>query len=147
MKVILIEDVERVGKVGDLVEISDGYARNFLIPKKLAMEATEKNVKALEHKKKLISDKIKRERKESLELAKKINECSITITVKAGEGDKLFGSVTGKDIAEALAAEGIKIDKKKIQLESPLKELGEFSVPIKLHQDVVANLKVWLVKG
>lgn len=147
MKVILTEDVERVGKVGDLVEISDGYARNFLIPKKLAAEATEKNVKALEHEKRLISDKVRKEKKEALELAKKINECSITIPVKVGEEDKLFGSVTAKDIAEALSREGIKIDKKKIQLESPLKELGVFDVPIKLHQETVASLKLWIVKG
>lgn len=147
MKVILREDVERVGKTGDLVEVSIGYARNFLIPKKLAAEATEKNVKALEHARRLISDKTKKERKEALELAKKIGEASVTIQVKVGEEDKLFGSVTAKDIADALSYEGIKIDKKKIQLESPLKELGTFDIPIKLHQDTVANLKVWIVKG
>lgn len=146
MKVILREDVERVGKVGNLVEVADGYARNFLIPKRLAAEATEKNVRALEHERRLIADKGKKDKKEALEQAKKIGEAAVTIPVKVGEEDRLFGSVTAKDIAEALLREGIQIDKKKIQLESPLKELGQFDIPVKLHHDTVANLKVSIVK-
>lgn len=142
-----MEDVERIGRVGDLIEVSDGYARNFLIPKELAAEATEKNVRALEHERRLISDKIRKEKKETLELSKKIGKVSVTIPVKAGEEDKLFGSVTAKDIAEALSKEGIQIDKKKIQLDSPIKELGQFDIPIKLHHDTVASLKVSIVKG
>ncbi len=146
MKVILREDVERVGKIGDLVEVADGYARNFLIPKKLAAEATVKNVRALEHERRLIADKAKKDKKEALEQAKKIGEAAVTIPVKVGEEDKLFGSVTAKDIAEALLQKGIQIDKKKIQLESPLKELGQFDIPVKLHHDTVASLKVSIVK-
>lgn len=146
MKVILREDVERVGKAGDLAEVSDGHARNYLIPKKLAAEATEKNVKALEHARRLISDKVRKEKKGALELAKKISESSVTIPVKVGEEDKLFGSVTAKDIAEVLLREGINIDKKKILLESPLKELGTFEIPVKLHHETIANLKVSIVK-
>ncbi len=147
MKVILKEDVANLGRMGDVLEVASGYARNFLIPKKKAFEATAKNLKAIEHQKKLLADQMKREKKEAEALAIRINESSITIPVQVGEEEKLFGSVTNKDIGEALAKEGIEVDKHKILLEKPIKELGIFTVPIKLHSEVTANLKVWIVKA
>jgi len=147
MKVILREDVDTLGRMGDLVNVSDGYARNFLIPKKKAVEATTKNVKVMEHEKRLIGDKARKLKKEFETLAEKINGISITISVQVGDEGKLFGSVTNKDIAEALSKEGIEIDKRKIQLESPLKEVGSFSVPIQVYHDVKAHLKLTLIKA
>ncbi|HUK56090.1 MAG TPA: 50S ribosomal protein L9 [Nitrospiria bacterium] len=147
MKVILREDVDALGRMGDLVSVSDGYARNFLIPKKKAVEATTKNVKVMEHEKRLISDKARKMKKEFETLAEKINGTPITIPVQVGEEGKLFGSVTNKDIAEALSKEGIEIDKRKIQLESPLKEVGSFTLPVQVYHDVKAHLKLTLIKA
>ena len=147
MKVILREDVESLGRMGDLVKVSDGYARNFLIPKNKAAEATDKSVKALEHVKRLIADKARKIKKEFEDLAKKINATPITIPVQIGEEGKLFGSVTNKDIAEALSREGIQVDKRRIQLEDPLKEQGEFTISIQVYHDVTAHLKVSLVSA
>ena len=147
MKVILREDVETLGKMGDLVNVSDGYARNFLIPQKKAIEATTKNVKTLEHEKRLIADIARKAKKEFEVLAEKINATPITLSVQVGEGGKLFGSVTNKDIAEALSKEGIEIDKRKILLEDPLKETGSFTVPIQLQHEVTAHLKLTLVNA
>jgi len=147
MKVILKEDVATLGHLGDVVEVAPGYARNFLIPQKKALEATDNNLKAIEHQKKLLSDQKKRERKEAEELLIRVDNTSITLPVQVGEEEKLFGSVTNKDICEALAKEGIQVDKHNILLEKPIKELGIFSVPIKIHPEVTANLKVWVVKA
>lgn len=147
MKIILREDVETLGRMGDVVDVSDGYARNFLIPKKKAVEATTKSVGALEHEKRLIADKSRKAKKAIETLAEKINATPITIPVQVGEGGKLFGSVTNKDIAEALFKEGIEIDKRKIQLEDPLKEVGQFTIPIQLHHDVTAHVKLTLVNA
>ena len=146
MKVILKEDVATLGHVGDVVEVAPGYARNFLIPKNKAFEATTKNLKTVEHQKKLLADETKRKMKEAEALATKINEASVTISVQVGEEEKLFGSVTNKAIGEALAKEGIEVDKHVILLEKPIKELGIFTVPVKLHSEVTANLKVSIVK-
>jgi len=145
MKIILREDVETLGRMGDLVDVSDGYARNFLIPKKKAVQATTKSVKVLEHEKRLIADKSRKVKKEHDVLAEKINATPITLPVQVGEEGKLFGSVTNKDIAEALAKEGIEIDKRKILLEDPLKEVGSHTIPIQVYHDVKAHLKVTLV--
>jgi large subunit ribosomal protein L9 len=146
-QVILREEVPKLGKTGELVSVADGYARNYLIPQRKAVEATPKNIKRMEHEKRLIQDQLKREQKSAEELAHRINASSITIPVQVGEEDKLFGSVTSKDIAEALLKEGIEIDKRQIQLEKPLKELGNTVVPIKLHREMIANLNVTLVKA
>ncbi|MBI3812773.1 MAG: 50S ribosomal protein L9 [Nitrospirae bacterium] len=146
MKVILREDVETLGRMGDLVNVSDGYARNFLIPKKKAVEATTKSVKVLEHEKRLISDQARKVKKEHEVQAEKINATPITILVQVGEEGKLFGSVTNKDIAEALSKEGIEIDKRKILLEDPLKEIGSFTIPIQVYHDVKAQLKLTLIQ-
>jgi large subunit ribosomal protein L9 len=150
MKVILKENVDKLGRMGDLVEVSNGYARNYLIPKKLAVAATDRNVKALEHEKRLIAEKQKKERKAAEELAQRIRQTSITIPVQTGEeqeGNKIFGSVTNKDIVEALAKEGVAVDKRELLLEKPIKELGKFMVPIKLHPDVTAEVEVSVVKS
>jgi large subunit ribosomal protein L9 len=147
MKVILKEDVDHLGKMGALVEVKDGFARNFLLPNRKAVLATDKNTKELEHERKVIDVKLKKIRKEAEGLGEKIQAVTLHIQVQAGEEDKLFGSVTAQDIVDALEKESITIDKKKILLEKPLKELGIFPVPIKLHSDVIANLKVSVEKS
>ncbi|MHB8482539.1 MAG: 50S ribosomal protein L9 [Nitrospiria bacterium] len=147
MKVILKEDVENLGKMGTQLEVKDGYARNFLIPGKKAVLATDKNTKELDHEKRVIDVKLKKIKKEAESLSEKIQSLTLHLTVQAGEGDKLFGSVTSQDIVEALAKESITVDKKKILLEKPLKELGVFPVPVKLHSEVIANIKVSVEKS
>ena len=147
MKVILRSDMDHLGKAGDLVNVKAGYARNFLIPQAIAMEATTKNVRVLEHQQRLIADRLRKERQEMDAFAHRINETSITIPMRVGEEGKLFGSVTNKDVAEALSREGILLDKRKIQLDDPIREVGEFSVPISLHHDLTAHLKLYVVKG
>ena len=147
MKVILKSDVNALGKTGELVEVKNGYARNFLIPQDMAVEATTKNVRVLEHQKRLIADSLRKGLKEIEAFAKRINEASITIPVQVGEEGKLFGSVTNKDIAEALAKEGIEVDKRKIRLEDPIKEVGSFTIPIALHHDITAHLKLYVVQS
>jgi large subunit ribosomal protein L9 len=147
MKVILKEDVETLGRMGDVVTVSDGYARNFLIPKKKAVEATTKSVKALEHEKRLIADQARKIKKEYEAVAERINGAAITIAVQVGEEGKLFGSVTNKDIAEALSKEGIEIDKRKIQLDDPLKEIGTFKIPVQVYHDVKAHVKLTLTQA
>jgi large subunit ribosomal protein L9 len=146
MKVILKEDIKGFGKLGEVVNVADGYGRNFLIPRKKAAEATPENVKVVEREKKKIEEQLKAGIHEAEELQKKINEGSVTISRQVGEGDKMFGSVTSSDIEEALAKDGITIDKKQIHLEKPIKELGLFHVPVKIHQEITADLKVWIVK-
>jgi large subunit ribosomal protein L9 len=146
MKVILKEDVENLGKIGDLVPVKPGYARNYLIPQGKAIEATVRSVKSLTHQQKLVQDRINKTIKSNEALAQRIETISITIAQKVGENDRLFGSVTASHLSDALNEEGIKIDKKKIQLEEPIKKLGVYTVPVKLHPEVSANLKVWVVE-
>jgi large subunit ribosomal protein L9 len=145
MQVILREDIDKLGKIGDLVKVKDGFGRNYLIPTKKAIEATPKNVNAMEHAKKMVSDRLRKLKKEATADADRITGLSLTIKAKAGEEGKLFGSVTSMDIAEAAKAQGVAIDKRKIVLEEPIKRLGEFAVPVKLHADVTADLKVAVV--
>jgi large subunit ribosomal protein L9 len=145
MQVILREDVDNLGKIGDLVKVKDGYARNFLVPAKKAIEATPKNVKAMEHAKKMVSDRIRTLKKTASADADRIKSLAITIKAKVGEEGKLFGSVTTMDIADAMQAQGVAIDKRKIMLEEPIKRTGEYTVPVKLHTDVVADLKVSVI--
>ncbi len=145
MKVILKENVESLGKAGDTVKISDGYARNFLIPKGVAVEANIKNIRALEHERMRIIQRGEKERKKAEELATKISDMVCTISQRVGEQNKLFGSVHAKDIEKALFDQGIEIDKKSILLEEPIKSLGEFPVRVKLHSGVTAQIKVVVV--
>jgi large subunit ribosomal protein L9 len=146
MEVILKEDVHNVGHRGDLVKVAAGYARNFLLPRKLAVAATDGNRKMIEQQKSAAIRKEAVERGDAERLAQMLTGVSVTITRKAGEGDQLFGSVTAIDVADALAAKGYSIDRRKIQLEDPLKSLGSFDVPVKLHKDVVAQVKVVVAK-
>ena len=145
MQVILREDIEKLGKIGDLVKVKDGYARNYLVPMKKAIEATPKNVHAMEHARKMVSDRLRKLKKEAAADADRIKALSITIKAKAGEEGKLFGSVTSMDIADALKAQGVVLDRRKIVLDEPIKRLGDHAVPVKLHTDVVVDLKVTVV--
>ena len=146
MKVILKEDVKHVGKMGQIVDVADGYARNYLIPKGLVTEASTKNIKFLEHEKRIIQEKSKKIRNSAQDLASRISSLTISIKAKAGEEGKLFGSITTMDVAEALQKEGVEIDKKKISLEEPIKRLGSYTVNIKLHPDVSAPLNIQIVE-
>jgi len=146
MKIILREDVDHVGKMGDLVTVKDGYARNYLLPRDMAAPATDRNMRALEHQKRLIEAKRKKERAAAEELVKRLASISLTFPMQAGEDDKLFGSVTSKDIAEALAAKDFVVDRRKIVLEKPIKALGTFAVPIKLSSEISGEVAVSVVK-
>ncbi len=146
MNIILTEDVESLGTAGQLLKVKDGYARNCLIPGGKAMVATTQNVKILEHQKQLVQAKLNKQKREAEQLASKIEDISCTVSKPVGEEDKIFGAVTTADIQSGLAHEGLTIDKRKILLEEPLKSLGIFTVPVKLHPDVTAQLKVWVVK-
>lgn len=145
MKVILKEDVKNLGTMGQIVNVADGYARNFLIPKGLAIEANPKNIKSMEHIKRTINEKAKKIKNSAQELADKISKMKLAIKAKAGEEGKLFGSVTQMDIAELLKSEGIEIDKKKIYLEEPIKRLGTYTISIKIHPEISAQLNLEVV--
>ena len=145
MKVILREDVKSLGHMGEVVNVSDGYARNYLIPKNLAVEASTTNIKEFEHQKKIIREKAAKIRDISKTTADRLAALKLTIKAKVGEEEKLFGSVTSMDIAQALAAEGFDIDKKKIHIDEPIKRTGEYTVNIKLHSDVAATVNVHVV--
>jgi large subunit ribosomal protein L9 len=146
VKVILKEDVEHLGKIGDMVAVADGYGRNYLLPRGLAIEASTRNVKILEHQKKIIKARMQKQKSDSEDLAKQLSSVSLTVAKKAGEDDKLFGSVTSRDIEDALKAEGFAMDRRRIVLEEPIKRLGVYSIPIKVHSEVTAEVKVWVVK-
>src|SRR5579871_6501226 len=140
MEVILKEDVEKLGARGDLVKVAPGYARNFLLPKRLAVAATDSNKKIIEQERQAHLRKEAKLSDEAGELAKLMSSVTVTISQKAGENDQLFGSVTTKDIAEALEKQGYTIDRKKIALEEPIKSLGEFKIPLRLHREVGAEI-------
>ncbi len=146
MKVILTEDVPHLGSAGNLVKVKDGYARNFLIPQGKAILATTQNLKQLEHQKKQVQARLTKLQREAEQLARRIEAVSCTVAKASGEEDKLFGSVTAADIQASLKNEGIEIDKKQIQLDEPIKSLGIFTVPVKLHPAVTAHVKLWVVK-
>jgi large subunit ribosomal protein L9 len=146
MKVILQENVEGLGYLGDVLTVAKGYARNYLLPRKKAVVAEERQVKLLQHIKRQIDQKAKKELESLGESGKNLSKISLTFEVQTGKDDKLFGSVTSKDVAERLAAQGVEVDRRKIHLPQPLKELGTFSVAIKLHRDVVPKINVTLVK-
>ncbi len=146
MKIVLRQDHERLGNAGDVVTVKAGYARNYLIPKRIAYPAKPNYIRMLEEEKRQKQHRHRKERKLAEALAEKLSEVSVTIPVKVGEEEKMFGSVTTMDIAGALAEKGFEIDRRKIILEEPIKELGIYSVPIKLHPEVEANIKVWVVK-
>ena len=142
MKVILKQDVDKLGKAGDVVKVAPGYGRNFLIPRKMAAEATPGNLKNMEIERLAIARRDQRDKEAAMILAKEIVKLTVTIQRKAGEGGTLYGSVTGIDIADRLAAYKIEIDKRKIQLDEPIKTIGEYQVPIRLHREVSVPIKV-----
>jgi large subunit ribosomal protein L9 len=146
MQIILLEDVRSLGKAGDVVKVSDGYGRNFLIPQKKAILATEKGVKMLEHQKRQVQARMGKMKKNLEKVAEEINALSCTFTKAVGESGKLFGSVTSMEIEAYLKENGIDVDRKKIVLDEPIKSIGMFTVPIKLHPEIVAQLKVWVVQ-
>lgn len=145
MQVILRADVKNLGQAGTLINVKDGYARNFLIPKGLAVEANPKNIKSLEHEKRKIEDVIRKNKLNAENLLSKLNDLTLTIKARAGEEEKLFGSITSMDIAEALKNEGFEIDKKKILLEEPIKRLGGHVVNVKIHQNMTAKINLNVV--
>ena len=146
MKVILFEDIDNLGSAGEIVNVKDGYARNYLIPKRLAISATPSNIRSLQSQKKVFEKKAKEKETDAQIIKEKIDGKSFKIAVKAGESDKLFGSVTSQDIEEILKEEGIIISHRDVKLDEPIKELGVYNITIKLHPDVEANFKLWVVK-
>jgi large subunit ribosomal protein L9 len=146
MRVILRQDFETLGEAGKVLTVKDGYARNFLIPRGIALEATERNQRIFDQDKLRLAARKNREKKQAETLQTKLEGVSVTATVPVGEEDRVFGSVTTQDIADMLAAKGFEIDKRKILLDEPLKALGFYEVPVKLHSDVQALIKVWVVK-
>jgi len=142
MEVILREHVDHLGNRGEVVKVADGYARNYLLPRKLALLATEGNKKQIEHERAKFEAKEADERKAAEVVAERIGRAEIVLRRKVGETEVLYGSVTTADIAEALAAKGFEIDRRKLQLAEPIKKLGDFNIAVKLHRDVVATVKV-----
>jgi large subunit ribosomal protein L9 len=146
MEVILRDDIEKLGTRGQVVKVAPGYARNFLLPKRLAVAATEANKKIVEQERQAHLRKEAKVQGEAQELAKIMTGATVRIAQKAGENDQLFGSVTSKDIAEALTAQNYNIDKRRIQLDDPIRQLGEYKVPVRLHKDVVVEITVVVAK-
>ena len=146
MEVILKEDVAKLGSRGDVVKVAEGYGRNFLLPRKLAIEASAGNKKVIEQMRAAAVRRSAKEKAQAEELSKQFDGVSVSFARRAGEQDHLFGSVTSSDIGDALDKKGFNVDRRKIQLHEPLKTLGEFTVPVKLHKDVTAHLKVVIEK-
>jgi large subunit ribosomal protein L9 len=142
MKVILREDVEKLGKAGDVVKVADGYGRNYLIPRNLALPANVRNIKTLDHDRRVIETRAKKARKAAEEVAAAMSGMTLTIPARAGEEGKLFGAVTGRDIAEALEKAGTKVDRKAVQLAEPIKQLGEYKVKVRVAAEVVPEISV-----
>lgn len=146
MEVILKEDVAKLGSRGDVVKVAEGYGRNFLLPRKLAIEATTGNKQVIEQMRAAALRRSAKEKAQAEELSKQFDGLSISFQRRSGEHDQLFGSVTSGDLAEALERKGFNLDRRKIQLHEPLKTLGEFTVPVRLHRDVTAHFKVVIEK-
>lgn len=146
MKVILRNQVENVGDAGEMVDVKPGFARNFLLPKGLALVANKANQAVYENEKKQSALRLTKEKQVAEEFMQKLEAASVTIAVSVGEEDKLFGSVTSQDIADQLATQGLELDKRKIILDEPIKALGLYTVDFKLHPEVIGKVKVWVVK-
>ena len=146
MKLVLLEDVDKLGKRGAIVSVKNGYGRNFLIPRKLAAPATDGNLKQIEMEAKKFKVREAKEEQDALSMKGDLEKVSLTIPMKAGEADVLFGSVTAADIAAALEKEGYTIDKRKIEIDEPIKRLGVYHVPVRLFRSINAEIKVWVVK-
>ncbi len=146
MKVILRKNFNQLGQVGDLVDVKDGYALNFLVPRQIAYPATAGNLRALEEEKKQIAKKESKNLAVANEFSTELEKVSVTIPVTVGEDDKIFGSVTSKMIGDALQEKGFEVDHRKIEIEEPIKSLGIYSIKIKIHADVTATVKTWVVR-
>lgn len=146
MEVILIKDVDRIGNAGQLIKAKDGFARNFLIPNGLAVPVNTANLKKLEQEKQRKSLEMEKLRREAVLLQEKLSALSLTIPVLTQEGEKLYGSITSAELSAALKEEGVDIDKNKIELDAPIRSLGIFEVPVKVHPEVTVKIKVWIVK-
>jgi large subunit ribosomal protein L9 len=146
MDVILLEDVKNLGGRGDTVSVKQGYARNYLLPRKLALPATASGIRMMKEEERRREVRELKMHREAEELSKDLNKVSCTAEVQAGEDDRVFGAVTSADIAELLTAQGFDIDKRKVILEEPLKALGVYTIPVRLYKDVEAKVKVWVVK-
>lgn len=147
MRIILLHDYETLGEAGLQVEVKDGFARNYLIPKGIALKASKENMKKFEEIAKQKKNKLARALKSSQELAEKLKTLSLTVPVKVGEDDKIFGSVTTQMIAEQLQEKGYEIDKRQVQLEEPIKALGIYDIPIRLHSEISTSVKLWVIKS
>ena len=147
VKLILLDDVEKLGLAGDEVHVAPGYARNYLLPRKLAAKATPGTLRLVESRKAMIAERRAKELAAAQELAEKLNSIEISIAMQATEDDQLFGSVTPRMIADELAARGINVEHSRVKLDPPLKTLGGYDVEIKLHAEVIAKVKVWVVRG
>lgn len=145
MEVILIDDVPSLGKIGELLKVKEGYARNFLLPRSLAIPASSKNKRRLEHEKRVVGFRVAKVRAEAEALKTRLEKVSVTIARKVGEQDKMFGSVTSRDIHEALAKDGVELDRRQLHLHDPIKALGVYEVPVRLTGGVDAMIKVWVV--
>ena len=146
MQIVLKEDIEKLGRRGEVVKVANGYARNYLLPLGKALPATDGNMKVIEREKRRYVVRLAKEREENQAVAGRIQALSLTLVRKVGESDVLYGSVTSADVAEALAKEGVVVDKRRIQLGDPIKSLGIYTIPIRLHPEVTAEVKVWVVK-
>lgn len=146
MEVILMEDIDRLGKRGSIVTVADGYGRNYLLPQRRAIRATPGNRRWFEQEERQATVRAEKARREAERLKKKIDKLSLTVIVQAGEDDKLFGSVTSQTIAQLLKEQGLDVDRRKIVLEEPLRELGVYTIPIRLHSEVEAQIKLWVVR-
>ncbi|MEJ5366132.1 MAG: 50S ribosomal protein L9 [Desulfosoma sp.] len=146
MKVILTENIPNLGQIGDIVKVAPGYARNYLLPKGLALEASSAKIRELEHHKRVLAQKKERVRRQMLSVAEKLNETTLTFVRKVIEEDKLYGSVNATDVQKALQEKGFDLDKRFILLDQPIKQLGEFSVPVKVDADITANITVVVSK-
>jgi large subunit ribosomal protein L9 len=146
MQIVLKEDIDKLGRRGEIVKVADGYARNYLLPLGKALPATAGNLKVIEREKRRYVVRLTKEKDENEALAGRIQALSLTLVRKVGESDVLYGSVTSGDVAEALSKEGVVVDKRRIQLPEPIKSLGIYTIPIRLHPEVTAEVKVWVVK-
>ncbi len=146
MKIILKTDVDKLGAAGEVVDVKPGFARNYLIPRDLAVMATKANIKALEEQQRQAELQEGKVRHDAQAIADKLSAVSVTAKVQVGEEEKVFGSVTSQDIAELIAEQGHEVDRRKIELDEPLKALGVYDVPIKIHSDIHATIKVWVVR-
>lgn len=145
MQIILTEDVPNVGDMGDVVHVADGYGRNFLIPQGLALPANTGNARRLQHDMALIEQRKEQQRQQALSIVNDINGISVTIPMRAGDSDKLFGSVNNRDVAAALKQQGVDVERKQVQVPRAINELGIYQVPIKLASGVYAHIKLWIV--